>query len=253
MILPGSVCADNRWTRVLLLSCILPLVLSLGGCRKDQEDDFRAFEKEVAVGQLTDLVKSDDPTARGRAEAALSELENAVCDAKPILLHAGLGADDSDEALLRITCFDEDQDLRGLSIKECHLDPNGATRIVEERYPVFVTYLTTPLLPALMFTVQIRDRGEVKDDKAWQDFMILALDEYVRLVAEGQNVRNMTASSTVPEVTMPPIWVSIPEPNRVRVWVSAYDRAGHESESFEITIPSWELPGLKRAAARQGL
>lgn len=33
---------------------------------------------------------------------------------------------------------------------------------------------------------------------------------------------------------MPPIYISVPDPNRVKVLISIYDRAGNESESVEL-------------------
>jgi len=98
---------------------------------------------------------------------------------------------------------------------------------------VFASYYTSPPYVALVYSVRIRTADQRKDESAWKDYMISVLDELIRWSIQKQrtNVRDAIAKAP-PKPTMPRIWVSIPEPNQVRVSMSAYDRAGQNGTSI---------------------
>jgi hypothetical protein len=85
---------------------------------------------------------------------------------------------------------------------------------------------------SLTYDISIRDAGQRKDERAWQEFVLRHEQKSGGPVA-GTNRRG----SAVPEVQSeesPPVWISIPEPNGVKVFMSVYDRAGNESNKCEI-------------------
>jgi len=225
-----------------------------GGCRKNPDEKLKASGHAFTVGRLTEVVtRSENPAAQERAKSALAQLNNGIVDTTPILIGAGLGADGSGEIHLGVTCFDEDEDLRGLRIKERHADPNGGTQVIDELYPVFASYYTSPPYVAPAYSVRIRTADQRKDESAWKDYMISVLDELIRwsVQKERTNIED-AVSKAPPKPTMPPVWISIPEPNQVRVSISAYDRAGHESESIDVEVASYSMRRLREAARKQG-
>lgn len=98
-----------------------------------------------------------------------------------------------------------------------------------------------------MYTVAIRDAGQRKDEDAWRDYVILVLEDLARkFVYEGpvDEVVKLPPDEALAR-NMPPIWISLPQTNRVRVFLSVYDRQGHESEAVEVSISPRVLRILK--------
>ncbi|MBP7050695.1 MAG: hypothetical protein KBE65_06750 [Phycisphaerae bacterium] len=80
------------------------------------------------------------------------------------------------------------------------------------------------------------DADQRKDERAWQEFAARSPREFRDLAADVNNAAIADPNIDDDEpLYYPPVWVSNPEPNNVRVFVSIYDRAGHESESYELT------------------
>lgn len=82
---------------------------------------------------------------------------------------------------------------------------------------------TCKALFASFFGKIIRDADQRKDAQRW--------DEYVK--GEGIDVSNLQATDLWRE-TFAPVWISIPEANRVDVYVYLYDKAGRKSEPFRL-------------------
>jgi hypothetical protein len=191
------------------------------------------------------------PGTSERAQAARLKLQNGVLDREPILIGVDLFVSDGNQPTLLPICFDEDEDLRGLRITEEHTDSNGTKVVLEEDYPVYVAWARTPILDSVAFSVDLRGDGRRKDDGLWTNYVIGRLDAVVRKAVDVRPADYRTLKMPADEATgeaMPPICVSIPEPNRVRVLVSAYDRAGNESESIDLYVAPWNLGRLKKVA-----
>jgi hypothetical protein len=197
---------------------------------------------------------------RDRAREALRRLENGVLDPRPILVFAQLmgHAREPDALMLHLVLVDKDLDLRGLRVREQRKTPNGVwATIVEESYPLYAGDEIAPPMPLAVdegVTVCLRQRGEVKDERAWQSYTIQAMDDLLRKliiptiigISDGQLVLRQTKAnaddkgaksvrpSTERVVAMPPIWISVSKPNELRVLVSVYDRAGNVSEDVEV-------------------
>ena len=69
--------------------------------------------------------------------------------------------------------------------------------------------------------MKIRTANERKDEKLWQEYVsedpLENIEEYVPW-----------------EERVPPIYISIPEPDKVDVWIWIYDKAGHKSEPVKL-------------------
>ncbi len=228
------------------------MVITVAGC-KTEDDREEEVVYELAVTALTDFAESKFPGCQRRSRAALSKLKNDVLDAEPILIRAliGLGGPNANEPVFGLTCFDEDKDIRGFRIKEHYVDPNGAATTLEEDYPVFVGSLTRFIVENLVYPIQIRGKHQRKDKYLWLEYVNWNLEGLIHEYVDKRPRDHKDASvQGVPEKQMPPIYISIPDPNRVQVLVSVYDRAGHESESVKLfKSPTFDL--LNQARVRQ--
>ena len=246
---------ESRQQLQLLLWVVVVTATGLAGCRDTEEDRWREHESDLAMKLLESRLESEEsgPGASERAKAARLKLQNRVLDEEPILIFVLLLLPDSNQPTLLSTCLDEDEDLRGLRITEEHMDSNGTKVVLEEDYPVYVAWARTPILDTAAFSVDLRGDGQRKNERLWTEYMVGGLDDVVRKAVDVRPADYMALKRRPDEATgkaVPPICVSIPEPNRVRVLVSAYDRAGNESESIELYVAPWELRSLKKVAER---
>lgn len=237
--------AGRRWKIHSLLALVALTVIALAGCRRTKEDAVREYNLKLAAKYLADMPQSASAAVRERAAAACSKLENGIVDEEPALILAELSAFDDGRAFLQIVCVDEDEDLRGLHVVEEYVDSNGARTIVEEDYPVYVAWALTQIKEICAFLVDVRTEGQRKDEQSWKDYAIETLDDLVRKTVDDRETDYLSLRDLPEKVGLeliPPICLSVPEPNRVKVLVSAYDRAGNASEPVELEVS----PRLRR-------
>jgi hypothetical protein len=164
-----------------------------------------------------------------RAELALSKWQNGRLDSEPILLCATLSKTVGRETKnLSFFTFDEDMDIVGFGILEEYTDANGLRTALTEEYDTTGKGPYPPDEPVqgFGFIVQIRDAGQRKDVQRW--------NEYLKAKSGDVNAaRDLTPAGKTSPV-MPPIWISIPESNRVDVYVYVYDRQGHKSDRIRV-------------------
>lgn len=192
----------------------LVLLCSLGstlfcGCRKSSP------EIDFAIGACRHMLKQGLPLqSKERAKQTLSKWENGFVDPKPVLIDALLITPKGEKKpVLLLAISDEDQDLLGIGIRERYLEPNGsAGDIIEETYPVYSSD-PPPVVSHQIVPITIRTTAQRKDRELWKQYV-----EAGGLSEEG----------------LPPLWVSVPDPNRVDVWVWLYDRQGHKSEPVQL-------------------
>ncbi|MEN6424863.1 MAG: hypothetical protein ABFE13_05850 [Phycisphaerales bacterium] len=79
-----------------------------------------------------------------------------------------------------------------------------------------------------LLPVTIRSSGQRKDHGAWEAFLI---DSYDWL---SRNRSGVTLDQRKHSLSMPSVWISIPDPDKVRVFVCLYDRQRHESDYVEV-------------------
>jgi hypothetical protein len=175
------------------------------------------------------------PEQQERAKAALLELRNTVVDSKPIFVHAMLVFDDPNQFLLWFVCFDEGRDLRGIRLREQHEDVKGIVTTLEEDYPIFLDLPKSWTVEQRPIPVRIRDAHQRKDELSWLRYENYRLNALIQeTLAKDKRSASGTALQQMPDMEMPPIYVSIPDLNHVRVEVCAYDRAAHKSDWIEV-------------------
>ncbi|MHC4540107.1 MAG: hypothetical protein ACYS74_10055 [Planctomycetota bacterium] len=163
------------------------------------------------------------PGVRERAKLALSRWQDQDINPEPILFWAGLARPGP---VIALNFFDEDMDVIGFAIEEHYVDANGTRQALVEEYPAFVHFQWPDVGILKIVPMQVRDSGQRADKERW--------NSYVK--AEGIDP-NAPMSREYWTATLPPVWVSIPEPNILDVDVYVYDRAGHRSESVELLNP----------------
>jgi hypothetical protein len=163
------------------------------------------------------------PGVRERAKLALSKWQNQDTDPEPILFWAGIAQPGKALGLL---FHDEDMDVIGFGIDQYYVDANGTRQVLVEEYPVFVHFQWSDVGPLKIVPMQVRNSGQRADKERWNSYM------------KGEGIDpNMAMSREYWMENLPPVWVSVPEPNVVDVNVYVYDRAGHRSESVRLLNP----------------
>lgn len=199
----------------LLLICVT-LATGITGCKRDPALGELNRLKETAIENECDVEKQ-------RTELALSKWQNGRLDREPILLWAQLGKPiGMDTKDLTFLTFDEDKDIVGFGIVEESVDANGLSTTLTEEYKTTGTgpYPPDETVQGFAFKVQIRDGGQRKDEQRW--------NEYLKAKSRDVNTKGDRISEG-----RPPIWISIPEPNHVDVYLYVYDRQGHKSERIK--------------------
>ena len=226
-----------RNTCILFLLVAAIIFITLGGCKKEKVD-FQEMVDRSLHDALASLAKKTTLPSDiiSRAKTALAKLENGILDTEPILLLAVISlVDPNNQPILDFIFFDENKDLRGLRIKESHINSSGSITTLKEDYPVFVNELDTFATSSAFFPIHFRDKNQCKDKQLWLEYVNRNLDELIRLNIDErkQDISNRRLKNVKFEKT-PPIYISIPDPNRVQVEISIYDREGNESESIEL-------------------
>lgn len=220
-----------------LLILVALIVTAHLGCRPNRPSRARTLklESDRARHALANMIREKrDP--RGRVKTALAQLNDGVRDDMPFLVSVNLGCTDQNEPKLFFTCLDAGRNLRGILVREERRDPNGITTTLQERYPLYIAWPEMEILAIHMFPVTIRNAGQHKDEDAWKDYAIVTLEDLVRkFVYNGpvDEVIRLPPSETI-DRKMPPIRISLPDASQVRVFVSVYDREGHESEAIQV-------------------
>lgn len=202
------------------VSIVLFSIIATLGCRPGhtaQEDP-----NADVVAELTNF-RVPDSAADQRRQLALSKWKNGVIDREPILLAAILSRTVGARApRVGVFAYDEDKDLLGLGVVERYKD--GTER--SEEYPVYVHADSPRIVRPGIIPVNLRDKGQQKDESLWE--------EYVR----GDKIDKWSMGHTGGKYyldTLPPVYVSLPDPNKVDVFVYLYDRRGNKSSLVELT------------------
>jgi hypothetical protein len=176
------------------------------------------------------------PDAKERAEEAMAKYRNKTLDPEPVLIGATLGKPTGiDQVYLNLLVYDECEDLEGFVVKEECYDPNGAQFEFEERYPAFAHLLMTGVADIVSIPVHIRDVHERKDEERWAKYCDQPLPAHTEESMSGEKLpRGSSMSDTRWEATLPPVWISIPEPNRVIISLYLYDCAGYRSNRVTL-------------------
>ncbi|MCP4263622.1 MAG: hypothetical protein GY774_39860 [Planctomycetes bacterium] len=210
---------------MLLVSLLIP---TISGC-----DDKNA-DSNHELDFLKGLVNNPkvDINLKQRAQLTILKLENGVMDSEPFLIAAMIttvGVEDGEIISLSLIIYDEDADYIGFEVEEEHVDSNNVvvTRLIE-RYPVF-TYL--PYSSELLFRftpILVRDENQRKPEEQWLKYINTPLHE------QKEDYKKRTNKNWTWLKTLPPVWLSIPDPGKLNIYVRVYDRAGHLSERVPL-------------------
>jgi hypothetical protein len=207
-----------------------------GPTSKTQLPDYpRAVDLDAIIQD-----KSTPPAVRKRAEDVRSKLR--VRSAKgfrtpePFLIRVTLHRSVEGGFVLDPVGLDQDEDRVGLHIKEEYIDPNSRSWSLVEDYPVYADSPGSPFMEGRMIGIGIRKNGQRKDAAQWEAYLIESIDWMVYTYVRPHK-------GTYPhQLRRPPVWISAPEPNKVRVSVSLYDRQERQSEYVEVENLLGEKP-----------
>ena len=217
--------AMKKKTVTCVVSAVILTSIMIPGCehQSDQDNHGDTVREELMRIRNSPAVKPDG--SERRVEKALSLWQNRTTDEQPVLIGAGLSTSrESGEIRLGLTFLDEGMDVLGVGVQEEYAPENGLEISLVEEYPALIHRPQDGALSFRLIAVRIRDAGQRKDSEQWL--------EYCR----GQTIEvSKTKSPNYYRETLPPIWVSLPDPNRRNVCVFVYDRAGNKSDSISLT------------------
>ncbi len=186
---------------------------------------------------------------RQRTQLAMSKWQDGVTDPKPFLIDVAMmtaSVEDGEDGeyeermVLVLITYDEDADYIGCVVEEECVDSNGVTTTLEEKYPVY-THLDRGVVRFSSFPVLLRDKNQRKPEEQWQKYVSTPLQQLRK-----EYMKRLKKTYWSWRDTLPPLWVSIPEPNKVYVRLRVYDRAGHQSEQINLVYePRKVLRSLK--------
>lgn len=229
-----------------IVFCEILLLLSVPGCKKST---LKKDREDPVVYAIRKAVKNPvwSSDARERADLAVSQWENGILDTVPILINACLSrAEGCTEIMLILPIFDEDMDVLGFGIKEWHVKQNGQIETIEENYSVYAHTPFSDVMDLHWVPVKNRTASKQKDPNLWEEYVHSDCNEIFQEFINSEQVEkaiykiylcpdvNVLDLSSVWAATLPPIWVSIPEPNKVDVWVWIYDKDGNKSEPVKL-------------------
>ena len=183
------------------------------------------------------------PDAKERFNLAIATYKNNTMDPIPILLIAFLSKPiGSEEVNLCVVVLDEDKDIHGFVIKEESQDPNGIVNIFEEDYPAFAHHPGIFGANSYIFPISIRKNGQLKNDKLWNKYLTMDFD------AQVKQIKVPKSGDWFAEVgeyydrvyklwkeSLPTIYISIPNYNKLNVRIQVYDKAGNKSNSLKLS------------------
>jgi hypothetical protein len=212
---------------VKILLFVSFLILTTSGCdkRKACSDPVSDYLRWI-VNQSGDRVNM-----RQRAQLAMSKWQDGVTDPEPFLIDVAMmtvGVEDGERMHLVLVIYDEDADYIGCVVEEEYVDSNGVMTTLVEKYPVY-THLDRGVVCFSFVPVLLRDKNQRKSEEQWQKYVSTPLQQIRK-----EYMKRLKKTYWSWRDSLPQVWVSIPEPNKVYVRLRAYDRAGHQSEQMNL-------------------
>ena len=233
--------------RLLMMKILLLvsfLILPMSGCDDKKENDKKNISDPVSVSDLlSELVnRSEDINMKQRSQLAISKWQDGVVEPEPFLISATMktvGGEEGDIMSLTLIIYDEDADFVGFEVEEEHVDSNGViTARLVERYPVF-TYLPYASNEVILFQfipVLIRDKDQRKPEEQWLKYINTPLQQ------QKEDYKKRTNKNWTWLKTLPPVWLSIPNPSELNIYVRVFDKAGHLSEKVHMVYSQKKWP-----------
>lgn len=196
--------------RILLVS----MFVFLSGCDKSSPPDEDEVAHRVSVRVCAKIMTN--PTAPEYAKSYAKEVvlkrENGIVDPEPILIRVGLDLLKKEGPGLIIAASDEDGDLLGIVVREWRGKSGDNPLLIEEKYPIFGNRVDKAAYYRF-FPVVIRKVDERKNEEEWKAYL---------------------AKGPWDAEHIPDLYISVPDPGKVDIEISVYDRQGHKSSPVEI-------------------
>jgi len=225
-----------NWTVIVGAVVLMVLCFCAAGCDEDPTRDI-----EIRALQSLCQHPALPSDVRERARTALAKYQDQVQDRQPILIVARLiTLQEMKKYDFALWVFDEDRDLAGFVVREEVHGLDGTTTTLEERYPIFAHLVPTWIdyvYHDYSVPIRIRSTHQRKDEKQWADYAGMDFGKVVRDRLPDQSVDGFWSGFwTLWEETLPAVWMSLPEPNRVDVSFYVYDKAGNKSNIVKPLI-----------------
>lgn len=173
------------------------------GCDNDNYIK-KSITQEVCENTCKSIILDSNCSQKSKvlAEKVLAGWSDTYKDSMPYLLHVAYHKEKDDCYFLALTMSDEEEDIEGLIIREKDSDANV---LVEEKYPYFIWY-SVGSFRYIPFSE--RKANERKDAILW--------DQYLR--------------SSETKYQKPPLYITIPHDNMMKVEIAVYDKKGNVSD-----------------------
>lgn len=221
---------SDRVAEVLLFIFLSSMTFLPFGCSKEEEKDIRRVVAENSCKEIVGIAAIPERTKK-LARKVLTGWGNKTLDPEPMLVHAGYGRKPSEDySQLFLTMSDEDFDIAGFCIREFHKQLDSNVTVIEEEYPIF----PEPKIGHFQFVLfkERKSHSQRKDEKAWNNYLNSGVD---RLMIYRRR-------------EYPVIWISLPDPPRVKVEIWIYDFADNKSQPVPL---EYGLPRIKKHVGRQ--
>jgi hypothetical protein len=242
-----GLCGQIKLVSTVMFLCFLLTLLS--SCKR-----FKEKQNDNVTHLLNWVVKHPMlPTeAKERAHTALSKWNNKKIEKGPILICSWLGHPiGTDDIYLNLVIYDEDNDVLGIGIEESYLVNDSQTENRRDEYPIYIHADDAPgilvdTLPIKVRSICNRYNPLPDQTRFWQEYNAsLESSESIpnNLLKIPNREPNKVGSwlkqwkvylDVESMKPIPNIYVSIPEPNNVDVWIWVYDRTGHKSEPVRL-------------------
>jgi len=236
----------NKNVYVLFVYIIISLWLT--GCEKSPmlgDPNMAQFERWSRLPWAAD--------AKERIQYAIDTYKNKAMDRTPILVYAGLDKPvGSGEIMILLFVLDEDNDLLGFTVNEVSQDPNGTPVALEEDYPIFAHCPAVGVVNGYGFSISARNDEQRKDERLWADH-VGNFDAMVKKQI-GPEPPEPSSESSVDwfreynnyvarrfelwKSSVPPIYISIPDSDKINVKIHVYDKADNISNTVELDAKS---------------
>jgi len=186
------------------------------------------------------------PETRKNLSHAIKTYKNKMMDPTPILIEAGLTQAIGDEQIILFSrILDEDEDILGFVIKEESQDQNGVVTTLEEDYPAFIHDPRIGVANTYAFDISTRKGEHRKNIKDWEDHLAMDFDSQVKQQigppppdsSEDWYHKYEQYSTRVFKLwksSLPTIYISIPDHDKINVRIYVYDKAGNKSNTAEL-------------------
>jgi len=213
---------------IIVSIILLTFVCFVLGCKKNE--DIEETTGDFITSSARIIGAGNDIEIHKNVQRAISCWENRIIDPEPILVFAFLirGGDlESSPLYFNILTYYEGSDVVGIGIIEKYLVDGKIQDTLTEEYPVFNHRNLFKDAYGLAVPVKKRDDGQRKSEQQWQEYIQgKGINDLARVIQSAQNWK----------ATLPDVWFSVPEPNKLEVEVYLYDIAGHKSQPVNLKI-----------------